>query len=103
METCLVPPLIKKISLPNKKHDQKIDLNKLFTNLKTNESFQASYDKRKNPYQNWVEIIITGKARIFSNGTATTNLMLPDEALIEFFDKLYKAYILDCLKGVDLK
>jgi hypothetical protein len=29
--------------------------------------------------------------------------MLPDEALIEFFDKLYKAYILDCLKGVDLK
>lgn len=61
METCLVPPLIKKINLPNKKHDQKIDLNKLFTNLKTNESFQASYDKRKNPYQNWVEIIITGK------------------------------------------
>jgi len=100
MDTCLVPPIIKKISLPNKKYNQKIDLNKLFQSMKTNESFQAQYDKRKNPYQNWVEITITGKAKIFSNGTATTNLMLPDESLIEFFDKIYKAYIKDCIGDV---
>jgi hypothetical protein len=98
MDTILLKPTIKTINLPNKKHDQKIDLNKLLISLQTNQSFNAEFDKRKNPYQNWVEITIQKKARIFSNGTVTTDILLPDNELITFFDKIYKAHILECIK-----
>lgn len=98
LETKLLQPTIKKIALPNKKHFKRINLEKLFESLKSNNSFQAHLDREINPSQNWVSINIVGEAKIFSNGTVTTNLNLPDEALIEIFDKLYKAYILEVLE-----
>jgi len=98
METILEQPVIKKISLPNKKYGKRINLEKFFCNIQDIESFKPQYDKDSNPYQNWVEVTITGKAKFFSNGTITTNLNLPDSALIEFFDKFYKAYIIEVLE-----
>ena len=98
METRLVSPVVRTIALPNKKTGKRINLEKLFTNLKGLETFKPEYDKETNPSQNWVAVTITGKAKFFSNGTMTTNLNLPDEALIEIFDKFYKAYILEVLE-----
>ena len=98
METKLLAPVIKTIALPNKKYGKRINLEKLFSNLQNIESFKPHYDKETNPSQNWVGVTITGNARFFSNGTVTTNLNLPNEALIEIFDKFYKAYILEVLE-----
>lgn len=98
LDTVIVPPTVRKINLPNKKHGKKIDLQKLVSVLDVNKSFKASMDLDSNPYQNYVEISIVGQARIFSNGTMTTTLNLPDEALIIFCDRLYKAYIAECLE-----
>jgi hypothetical protein len=98
METELVQPTIRKIALPNKKYGIRINLEKLFEMIKDVDSFKPQYDKDSNPCQNWVEVTISGKAKFFSNGTVTTNLNLPDEALIELFDKFYKAYIKEVLE-----
>lgn len=102
----LIPPTIKQIRLPNHKdfkilnsdRGKKINLQELFKILCANQSFKASFDTALNPRQNWVTINITGQAKIFSNGTVTTNLNLNDEALIEFFAKFYKAYIKEAIK-----
>jgi len=98
MDTILEAPILKKISLPNKKYGKRINLKKFYENIVDIESFKASYDTEINPYQNYVEVTISGKAKFFSNGTITTNLNLPDSALIEFFDKFYKAYIMEVLE-----
>jgi hypothetical protein len=98
METRLLEPTIKKIALPNKFHSKKIDLRKLYDILKDNSSFQPTYDTDINPSQNWVTITFTGTAKVFSNGTVTTNLNLPNSALIEIFDKIYIAYIKEALE-----
>lgn len=98
METELVRPKITRISLPNYKKNKKINLHELYFNLKSNESFKASYDTDSNPKQNWVSLNIVGQAKIFSNGTVVTDLALPDEALIIFFDRLYSAYIKEVIK-----
>ena len=103
METCLEQPTIKKISLPNKNlgskdYQKKINLEKLYYKLKKESTLKSEYDKDSNPYQNWVTIQIQGTAKIFSNGTTTTNLALPNESLVTFFDKFYKAYVRDCLE-----
>jgi len=98
MKTELVQPTIRKIALPNKKTGQRINLEKLYMSIKGVDSFQPQYDKDSNPCQNWVEVTISGKAKFFSNGTVTTNLNLPDSALIELFDKFYKAYVKEVLE-----
>jgi hypothetical protein len=98
IETILLPPNVKKISLPNQKRGKRINLHKLLVNLENNSSFCAKMDSDANPKQNWVELSIVGRAKIFSNGTATTTLNLPNEALIIFFEKLYRAYIEECLE-----
>jgi len=98
LETLLVVPNVRKIALPNKKHGKKININCLLNSMSLNESFKAHMDNDLNPYQNWVEINIVGKAKIFPNGTVLTDINLPDEALIVFFDKIYKAYVKECLE-----
>lgn len=97
-ETTIIQPTWKKIALPNKKKGTRIKLNELLTELQTNESFKARMDKDLNPNQNWIEININGKLKIFSNGTAVTNLDLPDESLIVFCEKLYNAYVREHLE-----
>ena len=100
METRLINPVIRKISLPNQKQGHKINLDKMFKNLLTDKNFEASYDKRKNPYQNWVEIKVAmhfeGKAKIFSNGTTTTDIGLPNDLLLDLFESIYINYIKSC-------
>lgn len=106
MDLELIPPTIKQIRLPNHKEfknnnadrGKKIDLQELFQILCVNESFKASFDTDSNPRQNWVTINISGQAKIFSNGTVTTNLNLNNEALIEFFAKFYSEYIKEAIK-----
>jgi len=105
MNVELISPIVRQIRLPN--HDlykinnsergKKINLQELFNILCTNPSFKSSFDVDVNPRQNWVTIQITGQAKIFSNGTVTTNLNLPEEALIEFFAKFYQAYIKEAI------
>jgi hypothetical protein len=63
-----------------------------------NPSFAAKRDTDLNPKQNWVELNIVCKAKIFSNGTLTTNISLNDSATIVLFDEIYKAYIKECLE-----
>lgn len=93
-----------KISLPNKNqgskdYGKKINLQKLHQTIQDNRTFKTNYDTDSNPYQNYIELTITGKARIYSNGTITSYLNLPKEALIEFYDKFYKAYVRDTLEN----
>lgn len=106
METELVRPKITQVRLPNHpefklsnpERGKKIDLQELYYNLKSNDSFKASFDIDTNPRQNWVTINISGQAKIYSKGTITTDLNLNNEALIEFFAKFYSAYIKEVIK-----
>lgn len=106
-----IEPMLKKIALPNKITDKrekrlikypgygkKINLGILHKLLQNNSSFCSSYDKDLNPNQNFVTIKISGTARLYSNGTVTTNLNLPDSSLEMFFEKFYEAYIKECLE-----
>jgi hypothetical protein len=102
METRLVTPAIRKISLPNQRESKKINLDKAYKQLATNPQYEAQFDKRKNPYQNWVDIKVQmnfeGHAKIFSNGTATTDIALPDELLLDLFEAIYVQYIKHCVE-----
>jgi len=108
METKLIPPKIKTIKLPNQKYDKKINLFKLLNVLDdVSFTFKATFDKDNNPKQNWVYLEIIGHekelhykgfAKIFSNGTITTTINLPDVVLVNLFDKIYKSYITEVLE-----
>jgi len=107
-DVIFAPQIQKTIWLPNSEHNprgtlspdykKKINLKKLHHTIEGNQSFKPKYDTRCNPFQNYVEINITGSIWVYSNGTVNTKLNLPDEALIVFMSKLYNAYMRDCLE-----
>jgi len=100
-------PMMKQIVLPNsEKHrglsqdkKKRINLPKLHNKFMVEGLFKSDYDKDSNPFCNYVELTFVGKARIFSNGTITTNLNFPDEELLLLFERLYNITIKDCLEG----
>lgn len=103
METCLEENPITKISLPNKNkgskdYGKKINLQKLYENTPQTKTIKLNYDKDSNPYQNYIGIELNGHIRMYSNGTVTTNFPIPQEALLIFLDKFYKAYVRDNLE-----
>ena len=99
---------MRRLKLPNQKYDKKINLFKLLNTIDdVSFTFKATMDKDTNPCQNWVYLEITGHekglkyngvARIYSNGTITTTINLPDGVLVNLFDKIYKAYITEVLE-----
>jgi len=107
METCLEESPLTKISLPNKNrgskdYTKKINLQKLYSTIDQTKTLQThlnpQYDKDSNPRQNYLGITLSGHLRLYSNGTVTTNFPIPQEALLLFLDKFYKAYVRDCLE-----
>ncbi len=98
MESVFVPQAQKVIALPNKKIGRKINLRKLHDLIKGKETLNPKYDTRSNPCLNYLEINVSGSIWVYANGTAKTNLNLPDESLLLFFDKLYQAYMKECLE-----
>jgi hypothetical protein len=107
-DVVFAPQIQKTIWLPNSDHNpkgslspdfkKKINLKKLHALIEGNQSFKPKYDTRSNPFQNYVEIVITGSIFVYSNGTVNTKLNLPDEALLVFLGKLYNAYMRECLE-----
>ena len=103
METCLEENPITKISLPNKNkgskdYQKKINLQQLHDSIEQTKTIKTNYDKETNPRQNYLSIELKGHIRLYSNGTVTTNFPIPQEALVLFLDKFYKAYVRDTLE-----
>ena len=107
MESVLEQNPLTKISLPNKNkgskdYNKKINLKKLYNTIDQTKNLQThlepNYDTEINPKQNYLGIKLTGNIRLYSNGTVTTNFPIPQDALLLFLDKFYKAYVRDCLE-----
>ena len=106
MESVYIPLDQKKIALPNKlvrgkigkDRGKRINLKRLHDKLKGKETLNPNYDTRSNPFLNYLEIKVTGSIWVYANGTAKTNLNLPDESLLILMEKLYYEYMEDCLE-----
>jgi len=93
-----VEPMMNKIQLDMK--GKKIDLQKLNKLFCAEGLYKSEFDLDSNPSCNFVmvDFVITGKARIFSSGSITTNLKLPKNSLAELFYYMQETTIKECLK-----
>jgi hypothetical protein len=83
-------------------YGKRIDLQKLCLILKESPIFICSFDRRKNPFQNFVQITIsnlgffTGTFWVYSNGTCKTNMPIIDKYKLMVLDMWYRAYVRGC-------
>lgn len=95
------------VNLPNaiegdRDFGRRINLEKLNASLKDCPIFVGCFDRRKNPYQNYIEVTInnlgffSGKFWIYSNGTTKTNMPMADKFKLMVLDLFYRGYIRGC-------